>query len=62
MNLSKNKNLLKIYQGQEIDFLIDKSDPVKVKKITFYNRQGEIANFNYNDFMKAVKKIRNHDN
>ena len=36
MNLSKNKNLLKIYQGQEIDFLIDKSDPVKVKKITFY--------------------------
>ena len=36
MNLSKNKDLLKIYQGQEIDFLIDKSDPVKVKEITFY--------------------------
>ena len=36
MNLSKNKNLLKIYQGQEINFLIDKSDPVKVKEITFY--------------------------
>ena len=30
------ENLLKIYQGQEIDFLIDKRDPVKVKKITFY--------------------------
>ena len=36
MNLSKNKNLLKIYQGQEINFLLDKSDPVKVKEITFY--------------------------
>ena len=35
-NLSKNKNLLKIYEGQEISFLIDRSSPSKIVEITFF--------------------------
>ena len=35
-NLSKNKNLLKIYEGQKINFLIDRSSPSKIMEITFF--------------------------
>ena len=34
--LSKNKNLLKIYEGQKINFLIDRSSPSKIMEITFF--------------------------